>query len=193
MPELKFDPTLDDSKKCFHGVFEDCNIRRTQLSLGRKCQWWHFYPNEGFQNHLDKFYELTNNAITLDQEILLWGVSDAATDRMTESSQLDSCVVLAVRLENRSPTTAETSTASILSHRLSWWDEHQFFSRLNKADKERSQSTRHTETRPRLGTFWTRILSALSSVLIWLTGGTPANILTPLWRIQQLLSPQFDK
>ena len=71
MPELKFDPTLDDSKKCFHGVFEDCNIRRTQLSLGRKCQWWHFYPNEGFQNHLDKFYELTNNAITLDQEIIL--------------------------------------------------------------------------------------------------------------------------
>ena len=71
MPELKFDPTLDDSKKCFHGVFEDCNIRRTQLSLGRKCQWWHFYPNEGFQNHLDKFYELTNNAIILDPELIL--------------------------------------------------------------------------------------------------------------------------
>ena len=163
MPQLKFVPTLDDSKKCFHGVFEDCNIRRTQLSLGRKCQWWHFYPNEGFQNHLDKFYELTNNAITLDQEIILWGVSDAATDRMTESSQLDSCVVLAVRLENRSPTTAETSTASILSHRLSWWDEHQFFPGLIKLI--RSQSTRNTKTRPRLGPFWTRILSPLLSLV----------------------------
>lgn len=71
MPELKFDPTLDDSKQCFHDVIENCIIHRTQLSGGRKCQWWHFYPNEGFQNHLDKFYELTNNAITLDQEILL--------------------------------------------------------------------------------------------------------------------------
>ena len=73
MPGLQFDPALDDSKTCFHGFgYENCNRGNSQnhrvWRMG--CKWWHFYPFESFQNHLDKFYELTKNTITLDPEIL---------------------------------------------------------------------------------------------------------------------------
>ena len=68
---LKFDPALDDSKTCFHGFgYENCTKRRIERIWRMGCKWWHFFPNEGFQSHLDKFYELTNNTITLDPEIL---------------------------------------------------------------------------------------------------------------------------
>ena len=69
---LKFDPLLDDSKTCFHGFgYHNCNRKknnhRVQL-MG--CKWWHFIYYENFQNHLDKFYELTNNSVRLDYQIL---------------------------------------------------------------------------------------------------------------------------
>ena len=69
MPGLRFDPALEDSETCFHGVgYEDCNTARVQLHLG--CKWWHFYPFESFENHLDKFYQFTNKTVTLDPDIL---------------------------------------------------------------------------------------------------------------------------
>ena len=70
---LKFDPALDDSKTCFHGFgYENCNkglapnhrVRRTG------CKWWHFLYYENFQSHLNKFYQLTNNSVTIDPQIL---------------------------------------------------------------------------------------------------------------------------
>ena len=69
MPGLQFDPSLDDSKTCFHGnVNIPCTIKRRSVKGG--CKWWHFSPDQGFQSHLDTFYELTNNTIVLDPEIL---------------------------------------------------------------------------------------------------------------------------
>ena len=73
MPGIEFDPALDDSKTCFHGFgYEDCNSHQAQNHRVRLlgCKWWHFYSNEDFKTHLDKFYEFTNNTVTLDQEIL---------------------------------------------------------------------------------------------------------------------------
>ena len=69
MPGLQFDPALDDTERCFHGVgYQDCNRGRSHISLG--CKWWHFYPSESFENHLDKFYQFSNNTVTLDPDIL---------------------------------------------------------------------------------------------------------------------------
>ena len=69
MPGLKFDPNLDDSATCWHGRgYKDCN-RLVHIVYGG-CKWWHFYPDQTFQDHLDKFYELTNNTIALDLQIL---------------------------------------------------------------------------------------------------------------------------
>ena len=68
MPGIQFDPALDDSKTCFHSDGIYCHIRRKTCPLG--CETWHFFPNEGFQSHLDKFYELTKNTVTLDPEML---------------------------------------------------------------------------------------------------------------------------
>ena len=71
MPGLQFDPALDDSKTCFHGFgYECCHLPRVERIWRMGCKWWHFYSKEGFQSHLDKFHEFTNNTITLDPEIL---------------------------------------------------------------------------------------------------------------------------
>ena len=67
MPGLKFDPALDDSKSCFHGVNKNCKLHQPNY---HRCNLVHFPNNQGFKIHLDKFYELTNNTITLDPEIL---------------------------------------------------------------------------------------------------------------------------
>jgi len=69
MPGIQFDPALDDSKTCFHGIeAKSCNIRRSTIRQG--CKWWHFFANQGFKSHLDVFYKSTNNTITLNQEII---------------------------------------------------------------------------------------------------------------------------
>ena len=69
LPGLEFDPEFDDSGSCWHGRgFKDCNKDIHIVYQG--CKWWHFYPDQRFQDHLDKFYELTNNSIPLDFEIL---------------------------------------------------------------------------------------------------------------------------
>ena len=71
MPGIQYDSALDDSKTCFHGFgYECCSKRWDERRWRLGCKWWHFFPNEGFQAHLDKFYEITNNTITLDTEIL---------------------------------------------------------------------------------------------------------------------------
>ena len=69
LPGLEFHPNLDDSATCWHGRgFKDCN-RLVHIVYGG-CKWWHFYPDQTFQDHLTKFYELTNNTIALDLQIL---------------------------------------------------------------------------------------------------------------------------
>ena len=71
MPGIEFDPAVEDSGSCFHGFgYEQCSKRRVERVERMGCKWWHFWADEGFQAHLDKFYELTNNTITLDPEIL---------------------------------------------------------------------------------------------------------------------------
>ena len=69
MPGLKYDPEFDDSGSCWHGRgYKDCN--RDIHIVYQGCKWWHFYPDQSFQDHLDKFYELTNDTIALDLQVL---------------------------------------------------------------------------------------------------------------------------
>jgi hypothetical protein len=57
--DLVFDPKFNDSLQCWHGSgYKDCNIDIHIVKHG--CKWYHFYPFETFQDHLDKFNELTN-------------------------------------------------------------------------------------------------------------------------------------
>ena len=73
MPGIQFDPTHDDSSKCFHGFgYEDCNrgTPPTHRVGHMGCKWWHFYPFETIENHLEKFYQITNNTVTIDPLIL---------------------------------------------------------------------------------------------------------------------------
>ena len=69
MPGLTFDPALNDSKTCFHATtYNLCyNIYEPNYHL---CMSMHFDNGNGFQIHVDKFYEWTNNTINLDPEIL---------------------------------------------------------------------------------------------------------------------------
>ena len=34
------------------------------------CKWWHFYPDQTFDEHVTKFKELSNNTIELGINIL---------------------------------------------------------------------------------------------------------------------------
>ncbi len=63
-PGVWFDPGFDDSDVCFHGFgYGDCN--RDIHIVYQGCKWWHFFPDQTFQEHLDKFHELTGNKYVL--------------------------------------------------------------------------------------------------------------------------------
>jgi len=60
---------IDDSETCFHGRgYKDCN--RLIHIVYQGCKWYHFFPDETFNNHFEKFKELTNNSIQLDIKVL---------------------------------------------------------------------------------------------------------------------------
>ena len=62
-PGLNFDPAFNDTDVCYHGYgYKDCNEEIHIVYEG--CKWWHFYPEQTFQEHVDKFHELTNNSYT---------------------------------------------------------------------------------------------------------------------------------
>ena len=70
---LQFDPALEDSGTCYHGFgYEDCNRNLPQNHRIRLmgCKWWHFIYYENIGDHLSKFYQPTNNSLTIDPLIL---------------------------------------------------------------------------------------------------------------------------
>merc|ERR1711892_65480 len=69
MPGLEYDPSLVDGATCWHGRgYRDCNKDIHIVYQG--CKWWHFFPFQRMAEHLEKFYELTNNTIKLDIKVL---------------------------------------------------------------------------------------------------------------------------
>jgi len=65
LPGLSYDPGFSDEEQCWHGKgFKDCNKDIHIVYQG--CKWWHFYPDQSFDDHLEKFYELTNHSIKID-------------------------------------------------------------------------------------------------------------------------------
>jgi len=69
MPGLEFEPSLSDTNTCWHGRgYKDCNKDIHIVYQG--CKWWHFYPFQRMPEHIDKFYELSNNTIKLDIKVL---------------------------------------------------------------------------------------------------------------------------
>ena len=57
---LKYDQDFNDEHLCWHGIsggYTDCNKYRKSNECGGK--WWHFYPDQKFDDHLEKFQELT--------------------------------------------------------------------------------------------------------------------------------------
>ena len=66
---LKYDPDFDDSTLCWHGRgYKDCNEQVHIVYQG--CKWWHFFPFQTFDEHVNKFKELSNNTIELGINIL---------------------------------------------------------------------------------------------------------------------------
>ena len=64
-PNLEFDPDFDDSNICWHGNgYKDCNMDIHIVPHG--CKWYHFYPFQTFEEHVDKFHELTNHEYDID-------------------------------------------------------------------------------------------------------------------------------
>ena len=64
-PGLEFDPEFDDSDNCWHGAgYKDCNIDIHIVPHG--CKWYHFYPNQNFDAHVEKFHEITNHVYDID-------------------------------------------------------------------------------------------------------------------------------
>ena len=58
-------PELNDSKKCWHGKnYYDCNMQIRIIPYG--CKWWHFYPSQNFDEHIEKFNEITNNTYNIN-------------------------------------------------------------------------------------------------------------------------------
>lgn len=61
---LIHDPAFDDSSQCWHGFgYKDCNIEMHIVPHG--CKWYHFFPSQNFQAHVDKFNEITKNEYNL--------------------------------------------------------------------------------------------------------------------------------
>ena len=64
-PGIAFDPSLDDMDTCFHGYgYKDCN-KNIRVVFGG-CKWWHFYPQQSFEEHVQKFHEITNFTYTFN-------------------------------------------------------------------------------------------------------------------------------
>ena len=62
---LQFDPLFDDSDICWHGQgYKDCNQDIHIVPHG--CKWFHFFPSQTLQEHIDKFNELTQNAFNVE-------------------------------------------------------------------------------------------------------------------------------
>lgn len=62
---LAFDPELDDSGTCWHGMgYKDCN--KNVMIVFEGCKWWHFYPDQTFQEHVDKFRDLADGRVELN-------------------------------------------------------------------------------------------------------------------------------
>ena len=58
-------PQLNDSKTCWHGKnYHDCNRINHIIPYG--CKWWHFYPDQKFKEHVEKFNEITKGIYKLD-------------------------------------------------------------------------------------------------------------------------------
>lgn len=73
---IEFDSNFDDSELCFHGKgYKDCN--RDIHIVYQGCKWWHFYPDEPFENHVEKFHELSNNTFELGLHSPLDGLTKA--------------------------------------------------------------------------------------------------------------------
>ena len=43
--------------------YKDCNMDIHIVPHG--CKWWHFYPSQTFEEHVEKFNQLTGNAYDL--------------------------------------------------------------------------------------------------------------------------------
>lgn len=70
LPNLEFDPSFSDEKFCWHGRgYKDCN--RDVHIVYQGCKWWHFFPGQGMQDHIEKFYELTNYTTKIDLNVLI--------------------------------------------------------------------------------------------------------------------------
>ena len=66
---IDIDPYFDDSNQCWHGFgFRDCNIIMHIQPHG--CKWYHFFPQQTFEEHVEKFNEITNNVYAIDYQEL---------------------------------------------------------------------------------------------------------------------------
>ena len=83
LPGLSYDPDFSDEDQCWHGRgYKDCNKDIHIVYQG--CKWWHFYPDQSFDDHLKKFYELTNNSIKIDLQLFTWYHNQDAKQRFSE-------------------------------------------------------------------------------------------------------------
>ena len=65
----EFDPLFDDSGQCWHGYgFKDCNKLIHIQPHG--CKWYHFFPDEPFEEHVRKFNEITEDAYDMNMKSL---------------------------------------------------------------------------------------------------------------------------
>ena len=56
--QLEYDQDFNDENLCWHGIvggYTDCNKNRKTKCGGN---WWHFYPDQKYEEHLLKFQEL---------------------------------------------------------------------------------------------------------------------------------------
>ena len=62
---LCHDPFLEDDATCFHGLgYKDCNEDIRVVYGG--CKWWHVFPKQTLQEHVNKFHEITSNEYQID-------------------------------------------------------------------------------------------------------------------------------
>ena len=64
---LTNDKFLSDENICWHGTqngFIDCNKEREMKDCGGK--WWHFFPQQDFEEHIIKFHQITNNSVPIN-------------------------------------------------------------------------------------------------------------------------------
>ena len=55
----------NDTNTCWHGKdYYDCNEDIRIVAHG--CKWWHFFPTQKFEEHVEKFSEITKNVYRLD-------------------------------------------------------------------------------------------------------------------------------